>query len=328
MIIKSYLFEKDVKKNDNKFFLFYGENQGLKKELKKKIEDTYDKAELTNFTQEDLTKNEKIFYEQFLNISLFSNLKIFFIDNVSDKILEIIQDLENKSDNQKIYLFAGILDKKSKLRNYFEKSKEMIIVPCYNDNEITIRSKIAERLKDYQGVNHQSINVIINSTGLDRMRVSNELDKIENYFLDKNIQKKDLFSLLNQSENESFDTLKNAAISGKNDKTNKLLSETIIENDKIIFYLSSINFRLNKLNEILSFKDSNIEEAIEVLKPPIFWKDKPEFIEQAKKWNTEKLQRMLNETFNLEIKLKSDVNLNKNILLKNLLVEICNTANS
>ena len=328
MIIKSYLFEKDVKKNDNKFFLFYGENLGLKKELKKKIQDTYDKAELTNFTQEDLTKNEKIFYEQFLNISLFSNLKIFFIDNVSDKILEIIQDLENKSDNQKIYLFAGILDKKSKLRNYFEKSKEMIIVPCYNDNEITIRSKIAERLKDYQGVNNQSINVIINSTGLDRMRVSNELDKIENYFLDKNIQKKDLFSLLNQSENESFDTLKNAAISGKNDKTNKLLSETIIENDKIIFYLSSINFRLNKLNEILSFKDSNIEEAIEVLKPPIFWKDKPEFIEQAKKWNTEKLQRMLNETFNLEIKLKSDVNLNKNILLKNLLVEICNTANS
>lgn len=328
MIIKSYLFEKDVKKNDNKFFLFYGENLGLKKELKKKIQDTYDKAELTNFTQEDLTKNEKIFYEQFLNISLFSNLKIFFIDNVSDKILEIIQDLENKSDNQKIYLFAGILDKKSKLRNYFEKSKEMIIVPCYNDNEITIRSKIAERLKDYQGVNNQSINVIINSTGLDRMRVSNELDKIENYFLDKNIQKKDLFSLLNQSENESFDTLKNAAISGKNDKTNKLLSETIIENDKIIFYLSSINFRLNKLNEILSFKNSNIEEAIEVLKPPIFWKDKPEFIEQAKKWNTEKLQRMLNETFNLEIKLKSDVNLNKNILLKNLLVEICNTANS
>ena len=236
--------------------------------------------------------------------------------------------MENKSDNQKIYLFAGILDKKSKLRNYFEKSKEMIIVPCYNDNEITIRSKIAERLKDYQGVNHQSINVIINSTGLDRMRVSNELDKIENYFLDKNIQKKDLFSLLNQSENESFDTLKNAAISGKNDKTNKLLSETIIENDKIIFYLSSINFRLNKLNEILSFKNSNIEEAIEVLKPPIFWKDKPVFIEQAKKWNTEKLQRMLNKTFNLEIKLKSDVNLNKNILLKNLLVEICNTANS
>ena len=111
MIIKSYLFEKDVKKNDNKFFLFYGENQGLKKELKKKIEDTYDKAELTNFTQEDLTKNEKIFYEQFLNISLFSNLKIFFIDNVSDKILEIIQDLENKSDNQKIYLLQASLIK-------------------------------------------------------------------------------------------------------------------------------------------------------------------------------------------------------------------------
>ena len=160
MIIKSYLFEKGVKKNEKKLFLFYGENQGLKKDFKTIIKDTYSKSDFSSISQEDLIKNEKLFYEEFLNISLFNSQKIFCIDNVNDKILEIIQDLENKIDNQKIYLFAGKLEKKSKLRSYFEKSKELIIIPCYNDNEITIKSKIKERLKDYQGVDNQSLNAI------------------------------------------------------------------------------------------------------------------------------------------------------------------------
>ena len=328
MIIKSYLFEKGVKKNEKKLFLFYGENQGLKKDFKTIIKDTYSKSDFSSISQEDLIKNKKLFYEEFLNISLFNSQKIFCIDNVNDKILEIIQDLENKIDNQKIYLFAGKLEKKSKLRSYFEKSKELIIIPCYNDNEITIKSKIKERLKDYQGVDNQSLNAILNSTGLDRIRVNNELDKIDNFFIDKNIQIKKLLLLLNQSENDNFDDLKNAAISGNNDRTNKLLSETIIENDKIIFYLSSINLRLNKLSHIFSINNTNYEQAVENIKPPIFWKDKPEFLSQAKKWNSEKLRKILNKTFNLEIKLKSNSNLNKDILFKNLIVEICNTANS
>lgn len=328
MIIKSYLFEKDVKKKEKKLFLFYGENQGLKKDLKTKIKDTYSKANFSNINQDDLIKNEIFFYEEFLNISLFNDQKIFYIENVNDKVLRIIQDLENKIDSQKIYLFAGKLEKNSKLRSYFEKSKELLIIPCYNDNEITIRSKIEERLKGYQGVNNRSVNAILNSTGLDRIKVNNELDKIDNFFLDKNIQIKELLSLLNKSENDNFDDLKNAAISGKNDRTNKLLSDTIIDNDKIILYLNNINLRLNKLGDIFSKNNSNYEQVVENIKPPIFWKDKPEFLDQAKKWNSEKLHKILNKTFNLEIKLKSNSSLNKNILLKNLIIEICNTANS
>ena len=65
-----------------------------------------------------------------------------------------------------------------------------------------------------------------------------------------------------------------------------------------------------------------------MIKPPIFWKDKPIFIVQAKKWNFEKIKKILNQTFNLEIKIKSNSIIQKNILMKKLLIDICELANA
>ena len=64
------------------------------------------------------------------------------------------------------------------------------------------------------------------------------------------------------------------------------------------------------------------------MRPPIFWKDKPMIINQAKKWNNGKLKKALNETFNFEIKIKSNSLLNKKIIIKKLLINICNLSNA
>ncbi len=64
------------------------------------------------------------------------------------------------------------------------------------------------------------------------------------------------------------------------------------------------------------------------MKPPIFWKDKPNFTNQAKKWDKNKIKKMLNTTFDLEKKIKSNTLIEKNILIKKLLVDICLLANA
>ena len=79
---------------------------------------------------------------------------------------------------------------------------------------------------------------------------------------------------------------------------------------------------------ILSNNNKSLEKAIESVKPPIFWKDKPNFLIQAKKWNLKKISNILQTTFDLEIQFKSQSILNKNILVKKLLVDICNVANA
>ena len=79
--------------------------------------------------------------------------------------------------------------------------------------------------------------------------------------------------LLNPKINENFDLLKDAALLGNKQSTNKLLGETLLEKEKNIFYINILNQRFNKLNELdENLKKNNITKAIDALRPPIFGK--------------------------------------------------------
>ena len=329
MIYKSYLIEQNINLLDKNLFLFYGENLGLKNELKDKIKFQNKKAEIINLSQDDIINNIDNFFNEILNISLFDEKKIYFINQVNDKILDAIKIIEPKIDYQKIYLISESLDKRSKIRNYFEKSNNCGVVACYNDNEISFKKIIIERLKNYKGVTTENVNLISDKCNLNRDKLNNELDKIYTFFLEKNIDRNKLEILLDNKINNDFSLLKDEAFNGNRIETNKLLSDTIIDSEKNILYLNIINQRLLKLNEIFKLiGQTNLEKAIDMLKPPIFWKDKPTFLKQANKWNMNKIKKTLNKTYNLELEIKSNSIVNKNILLKKLLIDICNLANA
>ena len=329
MIYKSYLIEQNISLLDKNLFLFYGENLGLKNELKEKIRFQNKKAEIINLSQDDIINNIDNFFNEILNISLFDEKKIYFINQVNDKILDAIKIIEPKIDYQKIYLISESLDKRSKIRNYFEKSNNCGVVACYNDNEISFKKIIIERLKNYKGVTTENVNLISDKCNLNRDKLNNELDKIYTFFLEKNIDRNKLEILLDNKINNDFSLLKDEAFNGNKIETNKLLSDTIIDSEKNVLYLNIINQRLLKLNEIFKLiGQTSLEKAIDMLKPPIFWKDKPAFLKQAKKWNMNKIKKILNKTYSLELEIKSNSIVNKNILLKKLLIDICNLANA
>ena len=329
MISKSYLLENNIDQIDKNLILFYGENLGLKNDFKKKIKSNNKKIKIINFTQEEILKNENFFFSEILNISLFEEEKIFFINYANDKIMPIIEEIEKKAAAEKVYLFSDILEKKSKLRNFFEKKNICIAVPCYADNEISIKKIILKNLKGFEGLSAENINLIVDNCNLDRIKLNNELEKIFSYFTNKKINNKELEKILDIRINDNFNLLKDAALNGNKITTNKLLSDTIIDADKNVFYLALINQRLNKIAEAAHLsKTTNLEDAINRIKPPIFWKDKPSFKEQVKKWNIGKIKLILKKTYDLEVKIKSDSLIEKNVLVKKLMVDMCNMANS
>ena len=328
MIYKSYLIEENINLLKENIILFYGENLGLKDDLKNKIKDSKKEASILIYNQDDILKNEDLFFNEILNVSLFEEKKIFFINEATDKILNIIENIRDKIDNHEIFLFSEILEKKSKIRNYFEKDKKLAAVACYNDNEITIKKIIQERLKGFTGLSSQNINTLIENCGLDRSKLKNELEKIIIFFSDKKINDGNLDELLNIKENNNFNSLKDEAMNGNKIKTNKLLGDTIFEKEKNILYINLINQRLMKLSALIEMtKLTNIDKAINEIKPPIFWKDKPFYIAQIKKWNSQKIKNILNSTFNLEVTVKSNSSINHDLLIKKLMVDICNLAN-
>ncbi len=329
MIYKSYIVEENFSLIKNKLVLFYGENSGLKIDFKNIIKFHEKNSEVISLSQEEIIKDENSFFKELFNYSLFGKKKVFLIESATDKILPLMKEIEKKVDNQKIFLFSEVLDKKSKLRNFFEKSDLTGVVPCYADTILSLNKIVNKKLKNYKNLNTININIIIENVNFDRSKLYNELDKIIIFFSDREIKTEQLRLLLNYEESDDFSELKDEALCGNKLKINKLISNTFIETDKNFLYLNLINQRLMKLKQICEMKKSNnLETAINSLKPPIFWKDKPLLIQQAKKWDLNKIKKTLNKTFEIEKTMKSNSYINTNILLKNLILNLCIMANS
>ena len=327
MQYKSYLIEDDINKINENIILFYGENIGLQNEFKDKIKKEKN-IDIISFNQQEILGDTNVLFNEINNISLFVDRKYFIINMCNDKILEVLRQVK-ELDSQKIFLFADTLEKKSKLRNLFEKTKSYALVPCYPDNELTIKKIVTDKLKGFKNLTNLNINIIVENSNLNRIKLNNEIEKIITYFQDKKVATEELLSLLNEKVNDNFNNLRDASLIGNKNRTNKLLTETEIESEKNIFYLNVLNQRLNTLYELNNLNNGgNLEKKINEYKPPIFWKDKPNLIAQAKKWNKVKVKNILDKSYNLEKKIKTDSNINHKILLKKLIIDICDTANS
>ena len=331
MIYKSYILEQHFETIEKfRLFLFYGENHGLKKDFKEQLKLQFKDEEILNLFQDEILKDQNILLKEIKNRSLFESKKIIIVNQVNDKIFDLVGEFSNILQDERVFLFSDLLDKKSKIRNFFEKSKIYGSVACYHDNEISLKKIITKSLSEYQGLTNQVLNLILQNAGLDRDKVKNEIEKIISYFRDKKIDLNKLDALLNVKTNDDFNLLKDEAIKGNRVTTNRLLADTIFEVENNIYYLNSINQRINKLNEIVNMKVNglNDEVAITNLKPPVFWKDKPILIEQLKKWNKGKILTALKKTYKTELAIKSNSSIRKDLLIKNLIVDLCCTANS
>jgi len=331
MILKSFLVEKNLSIIDEYFVtLFYGENIGLKDEIKKRIKEKYKDYEQINFNQDEVIKNEAL-EEQIYNVSLFSKNKVIFINEISDKIKKKIIDItENPQNNIKIFLFAQNLERKSSLRSHFEKNKNTSIIPCYQDNHRTLTEYLRKRLDGFTGINQEIINLLIDNSGFDRKVLSNEIDKIKVLFLDKRIKIDKLESLINNTYNLDFDKLRDSCLEGNKEKLNQNLGNIVLQNEDAYFYLSNLNLRIEKLlNLQKQYKiDKNMDIAIENMKPKVFWKDKPIFIKQVGRWNLGKLEKAKKMLIDTEITMKTRLNNYNNTLIKNLIINLYKIANS
>ena len=337
MIIKSYEIEKNVKKFiDCNFFLLYGENEGLKKDIKKSITLGLDKdnssIELLSFYENDIIHNEKKFYNSIFSTSLFSDKKIIIIKNATDKIISQINNIvEEWPENQSLIISSVILDKKSKLRNFFEKNNKTLCIPCYLDNEknLEIIAKV-ELKKDNIILSQESINLLIEKSNGDRGNLKNEIEKIQAFALNnKKIGYDEVKSLTNFSGEYKSDSLINECLCGNVLQYKKNLSEVYTNTINQVLLLRILN---NKIQRLLNMKKmqaeySNLDSLLNASKPPVFWKDKPLIKKQLTIWCTDDLKKTSSEISNIEILCKKNPQISK-IIFFNFFSKICKKANS
>ena len=308
MILKSYIIEKNISElTKYRSALLYGENDGIKDDVKAKLKLLHKDSEIINIFQDEIIKNNNCLFDNAFNSSLFNEKKIIFIQEASDKILkEISEVLEKDNNDTKIYIFSSLLDKKSKLRSLFDKEKNLASLPCYQDTDKTLILYVYEKLQDFKGINQEIVNLIISHSNHERKIIKNEIDKIKSCFIDKTIKKEELEELLNIKINDDFNKLRDYALLGDIKNFDKLMKVTEFLQDESFLNLNIISFRISKLIEIQrkNIGINDIEKTVETMTPKIFWKEKPIIIQQLRKWTMKNLLSISNDLANTEILMK------------------------
>ena len=318
MILKSFELNK-IKLNNFKFYLFYGDNEGLKEETIKNLFEKKYLNKIQRYDEKEILDNINDFFNSILTKSFFDNEKLIIINRTTDKIREVVEDLIIKKPKDiQIILNSKNLEKKSPLRKIFEKEKLIICVPFYEDNNQTLNSIISLFFRNKKiPTSQQLINILIERSRGDRKNLNNELEKIENFLLSKkNLNIEEIIKLTNLADNYGASELVDHSLAKNTRKTVTILNENNYSDEDNIIIIRTLLAKLKRLVKIYELVDekNNIEQAISACKPPIFWKDKPLVTQQIRSWNKNLLKDLIYKTNEIELLVKKNSVLAKNIL--------------
>ena len=331
MIFKAFEINKI---NINKFniYLFYGENEGFKIEtIKEKFEKNY-LNKIYRYDEKEILDKKNEFFNSVLSKSFFENEKLIIVSRVSDKLKDIIEEIHIKNiQDIKIILSANILEKKSKLRNFFEKEKNLVCIPFYADTNQTLSNLANNFFKEKKiPISQQTINLLVERCKGDRENLNNELKKIDSFTeYNKKINIEDILKLSNLAENYGTSELTDSCLAKNIKKTVNILNENNYSNDDCMLIIRTL---LNKSKRLLKLQEDvkinkNIEEAIKNFKPPIFWKDKEIIKQQLIHWPLDKINKMIIDISEIELLIKKNSVSSLNILSDFIITQTRTTNN-
>ena len=331
MIVKSFELTK-INLSEIFFYLLYGENEGQKKEV---IEQNFKKFYTDNiytYDENEILKDINFFFSTILSGSLFENKKLIIISRVTDKINKLIEEvIEKKLGGLVLVLNAGNLEKKSKLRSFFEKNKETICVPFYEDNIQTLSGIANKFFRDNQiQISQELINTVVQRSRGDRQNLKNELDKIKNFTGNKKkISYEHLIKLTNLAENYSVSELVDSCLAKNKKKTVNILNENNYSIEDCILIITTFLLKSKRLLKLINGikNDKNIDKVVSSFKPPIFWKDKDVLKQQIKNWSYNDAENLLYKINETELLIKKNTNISINIL-SDFIIEQATTASN
>ena len=318
MIIKSFELNK-LKLDNYNFYLFYGDNEGFKEEIIKNLFEKNYQNKIHRYEEKEILDKKNDFFNTMLTKSFFDNEKLIIVNRATDKIKIIIEELIEKDPQDiKFILNSKNLEKKSTIRKFFEKEKKIICTPFYEDNNQTLNSIINQFFRDKKvPISQQLINILIERSRGDRKNLNNELTKIESFFLsNRNINLQEIIKLTNLADNYSASELIDYSLAKNTRKTIGILNENNFSDEDNIIIIRTLLSRLKRLIKIYELVDgkNTVEQVISSFKPPIFWKDKPLITQQINSWQKNELWDLIYESNKIELLIKKNSSLAKNIL--------------
>ena len=332
MILKSFNLKKYLIKSNTNIFLLYGENTGLIDQTIKDIFLPIFPKSVSNYDESEILRDIENFKSVLFNKSFFEDEKLIIINRGTDKILSIIEELiEKKTQDIKVIIKSNFLEKKSRLRKFFEKDENTVIVAYYEDSYQTLYQLVQNFFKEKKlSISSENINLIIDRSKTNRNNIRTELEKILIFSKNKTtVQTKDLIKLINLSENHDISELVDQCLSKNKKKTINILNENNLNTDENILILRSFLNKLKRLKKLrINLEENkNIEQVLSSFRPQIFWKDKDVIKQQLNNMSLVEINYLIKKINKLELEIKKNFLLS-NQIMTNFILENLDRTNS
>ena len=313
MIVKLSDFLKK-QETSKKFYLLYGANDGQIEEVIDNILKPKISKNVFNYDENDILKKTDEFEESILSESFFDDEKLIIINRCSDKILEIIKNsIEKKVTKVTFIIKANILEKRSKLRVFFEKNPDVNCIAFYEDNYQSLMT-IAQNffIKNKIKISPQIINHLVEKSKKNRVNLKNELEKIKIFCQNKSsIEFSDILKLTTTAENYDISELTDQCLAKNKKKAVNIMNENISTTEGNILILKSFLFKLKRLRKLKKEieKKKTQDQVISSYKPPIFWKDKDIIKKQLSILSSSDIKEFIKRVNELELLIKKNSNI-------------------
>lgn len=306
MILSFSSVEKtDLSKSSN--FLFYGENQGRIEECTsitiESIKKDHGNVNFIYLSSDELKKGNfrKLIFDSDNN-DLFGNKNILIVSMQDQKAAkEIVDTLNEKNQSTvKLIIKSTQLKKNTTLRNFFEKSKNNLIIPCYEETENDKKNIIKKVFNSEKlNISNEEIELLSSLLGNERLEIKNELNKLIIFIKNSKKDIRGSANIISGHINENISQLIFFLSSKKKkDFLRNFFNSKDIQNDEIrlINYLSDHFMKILEVkNKIRSGYEKNF--AIKSLRPPIFFKYITEFSKQVDLWSDKEIDFFLRKLF-------------------------------
>ncbi|MDR0484586.1 MAG: DNA polymerase III subunit delta [Alphaproteobacteria bacterium] len=312
--------------------LLYGPDYGLVEERAKILKnnflgESYEDSQYIQLYESQIKENPNIILENAYIVALFGeNKKCIVIAEAKDFLTKKIDEYLQKTDADTLLIIkAQELSPSSSLRKLCENaSNEVLAIPCYVDNAISLRQNILDKLKkEAITIDNTALTALTSLLGNDRGITNTEIEKLIVYAYDKkNINLTDVEELIADNSLAAIDKFIYALFDLNTSLAYSMIDNLLEENNPVVIVRSIISHtqKLLLAKILMEEKNMNVEMALKEIRPPIFFSYVNSFKVQIDIWRAESLKNLLNKLIYLEIDLKINSNVDK-LLLKDIILK-------
>lgn len=300
-------------------FLLYGPDAGLVKErgvllAKHFVADLHDPFAIADLTADQLKEDPARLHDEMATIPMLGGTRLVRVQQGSDAAFAALDHLLGHlpAGDSVCILEGGELDKRSKLRARVEDDAMAMAIPCYAEEgaslDKTILAIIKEQGLSLEGDALQRAHAVLPQ---DRAALRHELEKLAIYAWRnpaRRITLADVEACIADGHESDMDEAIHAACAGDGLKLDRQLTRLAAEGINAVQILRGCQRHVLRLYEAIGIMQQDglsADDALERLRPPVFFKQKPAMMVQLRRWNAGLVAHALAMLLEAEKRVKS-----------------------